>query len=72
MPSASNGPKRPSKNGSTGKNNGKARNDASFRDSEFENIDDYIDDHEECGGLDKKTIKFSIKCIDFQMMISEK
>lgn len=36
--------------------------------SEFDNIEDYVDDQEECGS-DQKAIRFSIRCLDFQMMM---
>lgn len=36
--------------------------------SEFDNIEDYIDDQEECGS-EQKAIRFSIRCLDFQMMM---
>ena len=40
------------------------------RNSDFE-FDDHIDDEEECAGCDR-AIRYSIKCLDFQMMIAEK
>lgn len=36
--------------------------------SEFDNIEDYIDEQEECGS-EQKAIRFSIRCLDFQMMM---
>lgn len=46
-------------------------NEASRRDSDFEFIDDHIDDEEECAGANR-AIKYSIRCLDFHMMMAEK
>jgi len=44
---------------------------ASRGDSDFDFIDDHIDDEEECGGA-TRAIRYSIKCLDFHMMMAEK
>jgi len=44
------------------------RRDIVINSSEFDNIEDYVDDQEECGS-DQKAIRFSIRCLDFQMMM---
>lgn len=37
---------------------------------EFDNVEDYIDELEEVGS-EQKAIRFSIRCLDFQMMMPE-
>jgi hypothetical protein len=39
--------------------------------SDFDNIDDYIDDQEEFGGA-SRAVKLSIRALNFNMMISNK
>ena len=38
---------------------------------DFEVEDDHIDDEEECNGAER-AVKFSIRCLDFHMMMAEK
>lgn len=45
--------------------------EASHRDADFDFYDDHIDEQEECGGA-SRAVKYSIRCLDFNNMISEK
>lgn len=44
---------------------------ASGSDSEFEHIDDYIDEAEEFNGA-SRAVKLSIRALNFNMMLAEK
>ena len=44
---------------------------ASGSDSEFEHCDDHIDDAEEFGGA-SRSVKLSIRALNFNMMLAEK